>query len=274
MSDAFARFEHDGWERVADKYDSTWSSSTRQFIPPLLDAAGVSSGMSLLDAGCGPGYVSAAAAERGTKTVGLDFSKEMISIAKRMFPRLEFLEGDALNLPFADATFDRVVASFSLLHIADPQRACAEAYRILKPGGRFAFTVWAPPAESPYARIIDDALDAYADLNVDLPEGPSHYLFSEKEEFRRALERAGFEGASMVFKLHIIEWKVPRARFVFDAECHAGVRTAGLLARQPPEKLRAIQSSITSAVRKFAKGDGFVLPKGGYIVAVSKARST
>ncbi|HWY39347.1 MAG TPA: class I SAM-dependent methyltransferase, partial [Chthoniobacterales bacterium] len=104
MNDAFTEFEHEGWERVADKYDSTWSTSTRQFIRPLLDAARVSAKMSVLDVGCGPGYVSAAAAERGAKPVGLDFSTEMIAIAKRMFPGIEFREGDAQNLPFADAT--------------------------------------------------------------------------------------------------------------------------------------------------------------------------
>src|ERR1700747_1839639 len=121
MKDAFTEFEHEGWQRVANKYDSTWSTSTRQFIEPLLDAAKVSSKMSILDAGCGPGYVSAAAAERGATPTGLDFSAEMVAIAKKMFPRIEFREGDAQNLPFADQTFDRVVANFALLHLANPE---------------------------------------------------------------------------------------------------------------------------------------------------------
>jgi ubiquinone/menaquinone biosynthesis C-methylase UbiE len=59
----FTRFEHEGWERVADKYDSVWSSLTRQFIPHLIDTVGVSTGMSVLDVACGPGYVSAAIKE-------------------------------------------------------------------------------------------------------------------------------------------------------------------------------------------------------------------
>src|SRR4051812_13825911 len=101
----FTEFEHEGWERVANKYDSVWSSSTRQFIPPLLEAAEVSDNLSLLDIGCGPGYVSAAAAERGAIPIGLDFSQEMIAIATKMFPRLQFQEGDAQNLPFADSSF-------------------------------------------------------------------------------------------------------------------------------------------------------------------------
>jgi hypothetical protein len=51
----FAKFEHEGWQRVAGKYDSVWASSTRQFIPPLLNSADVFGEMSVLDVGCGPG---------------------------------------------------------------------------------------------------------------------------------------------------------------------------------------------------------------------------
>ena len=273
MNDAFTKFEHEGWERVADKYDSVWSGSTRQFIGPLLDSADVSAGMSILDVGCGPGYVSGAAADRGAIPSGLDFSSEMVAIAKRMFPGIDFREGDAQQLPFADASFDRVVANFSLLHVADPQRAFAEAHRVLKPGGKFAFTVWAPPEENQYAKIIDDAIRAHAKLDVDLPAGPPRHLYSGREEFRQALERAGFDGASMIFKRHTIEWKVPNPRFVFEAEYNAGVRTAGLLARQTPETLQAIQAAIETAVSAYRQRDGFALPKAAFIIAILKSNS-
>jgi hypothetical protein len=84
------------------------------------------------------------------------------------------------------------------------------------------------------------------------------------------LERAGFDGSSMTFKVHRIEWQVPTARFVFDAERNAGVRTAGLLARQTPEALEAIQAAIERGMQRYAKRDGFAVPKGAYVVAVSK----
>jgi ubiquinone/menaquinone biosynthesis C-methylase UbiE len=268
---SFAQFEHEGWERVADKYDSFWSTSTRQFIPPLLEAVEVAGPMSILDVGCGPGYVSAAAAERGAIPTGLDFSQEMIAIARKLFPRIEFREGDAQNLPFPEATFDRVLANFALLHVAQPERACAEACRVLKSGGKFAFTIWAPAIESPYAKIIDDAIAAHANLEVDLPEGPPRHLYAGREEFREALERAGFDGVSLVYKLHLIEWNVPTARFIFDAERQAGVRTAGLLARQTPEQLNAIQSAIEKAVQRYAKGDAFSIPKAAYVIGVRKS---
>jgi SAM-dependent methyltransferase len=270
MSNAFTEFEHQGWERVAGKYDATWSSSTRQFIGPLLDAANVSRNMSILDVGCGPGYVSAVAADRGAAPTGLDFSKEMIAIATKMFPKIEFCEGDAQNLPFSDASFDRVVANFALLHLADPMRACAEACRVLRPGGRFAFTTWAKISENPFVKLVDDAIQKHANLDVGLPPGPPFYLFENEEEFRRALMRAGFDGRSMSFKLHTIKWKVPSARFIFDAESKAGVRTAGLLARQTPGALAKIQAALEESVQQYAAEDGFAIPKGAYIVAISK----
>jgi ubiquinone/menaquinone biosynthesis C-methylase UbiE len=269
--DAFTEFEHEGWQRVANKYDSVWSSSTRQFILPVLDTAEVRAGMSLLDVGCGPGYVSAAAAERGAVPIGIDLSGEMVAIARRMFPKISFREGDAQKLDFADATVDRVVANFSLLHLANPERAIAEACRVLKSDGWFGFTTWARVEENPFVKLVDDAIQAHANLNVDLPPGPAYYLFESPEEFRNAVERAGFDGASMRFKVHRIEWKVPTARFIFEAELNAGVRTAGLLARQTSEALRAIQAALEKAVQPYARGDGFAIPKAAYVVAARKA---
>jgi SAM-dependent methyltransferase len=236
----------------------------------LLEAAEIAAGMSVLDVGCGPGYVSAAAAERGAVPIGLDFSGEMIAIAKQMFPRIEFREGDAQNLSFPDRTFDRVLANFALLHLTAPERACADACRVLKPGGKFAFTTWARVEENPFVKLVDDAIGAHAEVEVGLPEGPPHYLFEGPEEFRKALVRAGFDGCSMSFKVHTIEWKVPTARFIFDAELKAGVRTAGLLARQTPAALEAIRLAIEKAVQPYARGDGFAIPKAAYVVAAAR----
>src|SRR5215468_644150 len=100
MQDDFARFEHEGWQGVADKYDSVWSPLTRQFIPWLLEGASVSAGMLILDVACGPGYVSAAAKQSGGVPTGFDFSEKMVAIAKRMFPTIRFKQGDAHNLAF------------------------------------------------------------------------------------------------------------------------------------------------------------------------------
>ena len=270
MNDDFARFEHAGWQRVADKYDSAWSSLTRQFIPHLISAARVSAGMAVLDVACGPGYVSAPLKELGAVPTGTDFSEKMIAIATAMFPDISFIQGNAQQLPFADASFDRVLINFGLLHVSHPERACAEACRVLKSNGRLGFSVWAGPEKSPGAKIVNDAIEAHGDLDVGLPEGPPHYLFGEREECRRVLERSGFDGSSMSYQTCSVEWHVPTASHFFEAERDAGVRTAGLLARQSSETLDAIRLAIENGIRQYARDDEFVLPMTAHVVAVSK----
>jgi ubiquinone/menaquinone biosynthesis C-methylase UbiE len=266
----FSRFEYEGWERVADKYDSVWSSLTRQFIPYLVNAAEISPGMSVLDVACGPGYVSDAIRELGATPMGIDFSEKMVAIAKKMFPGIRFAQGNAQNLSCDDAGFDLVLINFGLLHLSHPEEACAEAFRVLRSNGKFGFTVWAPPPQSPGAKIVNDAIEAHADLNVQLPEGPPRYLYEQKEECQAVLEKAGFDGHSMIYQTRSAEWHLPTAHYFFEAERDAGVRTAGLLARQSPERLDAIRTAIVSEVRRYAKGNEFVIPMAAHIVVASK----
>jgi ubiquinone/menaquinone biosynthesis C-methylase UbiE len=266
----FTRFEYEDWQRVAEKYDAVWSSLTRQFIPYLIDAAQVSTGLSVLDVGCGPGYVSAAVKKVGANPTGVDFSKKMIAIASSMFPEIAFREGDAQQLRFADASYDRVLMNFGLLHLSSPEKACAEAFRVVRPRGKFGFTIWAEPHENPGGKIVNDAIEAHADLNVDVPEGPSKFLYANKQECRKALERDGFHGESIIFETHLVEWDVPTPRYLFEAERDAGVRTAGLLAHQASDQLEAIKRAIEVRVRRYAKGDRFAIPMAGHIVVASK----
>jgi ubiquinone/menaquinone biosynthesis C-methylase UbiE len=270
MDDDFAQFEHESWQRVADKYDSVWSPLTRQFIPSLLADASVSAGILVLDVACGPGYVSAAAKQLGAVPTGIDFSEKMVAIAKRMFPDIRLTQGDAHKLPFEDGSFDRVLMNFGLLHVSHPEKACAEACRVLKRGGKFGFTVWAGPEQNPGAKIVNDAIEAYANLDVGLPQGPPKYLYGEREECRQALERAGFVGSSMTYETRSVEWQLPDAGYFFRAELEAGVRTAGILARQSPETLEKIRIAIENGIKQFARGEHFVLPMAGRVVVVSK----
>jgi ubiquinone/menaquinone biosynthesis C-methylase UbiE len=269
--DAFTTFEHAGWQRVADKYDSVWSPLTRQFIPHVIGGAQVSPGMSVLDVACGPGYVSAAVKELGAVPTGIDFSESMVVIAREMFPGISFVQGDAQDLPFGGASFDRVLINFGLLHVARPEKACAEACRVLKSGGRLGFTVWAGPEKNAGAKIVNDAIEAHADLDVGLPEGPPHYLYGEREECRKVLEQAGFDGNSMSYETRMVEWHVPTASYFFEAERDAGVRTAGLLAHQSPQRLQAIRIAIENEMRRYARGNEFVLPMAAHVVVVAKS---
>ena len=102
-------------------------------------ATGLQPGGSALDVACGSGKLTAELkqiAGGAGRVVGLDFSAQMLEIARRDHAGIEFLEGDALNLPFDDAGFDASTIAFGLRNLADPVRGLREMQRVVKAGGR------------------------------------------------------------------------------------------------------------------------------------------
>ena len=85
---AFSEFEHAGWQRLAGGYNTHFKQLVVQTIDPLLDAARVGPGCRLLDLCSGPGYVANRARHRGAVPTGLDFSGEMIALAKQLYPEI------------------------------------------------------------------------------------------------------------------------------------------------------------------------------------------
>jgi len=269
VSDAFTRFEHDGWERVAGRYEAAWSSLTRPFVAPLLDAARVGPGDRVLDVACGPGYAAGCAIDRGARAIAVDFSAEMVRLARARRPDLDVRVGDAQALDLPPGAFDAVVMNFGALHLADPGAAFREAARVLVPGGHLAFTVWADPNRSPGAAIVDAAIRAHADMRVPLPPGPPCFAYQRPADCRRILERAGFDRASVTFRTETVAWRVPSPEFVFEAERDAGVRTAALLAAQTPRVIASIRSDIRTAVAPLARGGAYEIPFAAHVIAAS-----
>ena len=246
----FKTFEHDGWERVAAPYRNAFSALTIQSVPSLLDAVGAASGVRLLDVASGPGDAAAAAAERGARVTGVDFATAMVEQASRLHPGVTFRAGDAESLPFADANFDAAVINFGVLHFADPDRAIAEAARVLVPGGRFAFTVWAPPDKCEGFAVVLRAIEAHGRMDVPLPEGPPFFRFADHDECRRVLGAAGFSSCSV--RELPMRWRLPSPDALLDAFLEGGVRTRGLLMAQTSGALAAIREAARREAARFA----------------------
>jgi SAM-dependent methyltransferase len=222
--------------------------------------------MRLLDVASGPGIVARIAADRGARAMGLDFSRAMVDLARASHPGIEFREGDAQELPFPAATFDRVVMNFGVLHLSDPFRAFAEARRVLRPGGRYGFTVWAAHDRNRGMGIVADAVERHGIPVTGIPPGPDRMRFADETECRRALAGAGFDADGFTFTTHEVGWLVPTASYLLDIQRNAAVRTAATLRQQPQERLARIREAVEEEVARFRTTGGFVVPMAAHVV--------
>ena len=160
---------------------------------------GLRAGGSALDVACGSGKLTAELAKlaEGGRVVGLDFSPRMLEIARRTHPEIEFLEGDALNLPFDDATFDASTIAFGLRNLANPIRGLREMRRITR--GRAVVLEFVRPPKGivggAYRAYLKTLLPAIGGLVSGQPSA-YRYLSDTVDSYRTPQElRAMAEGA-------------------------------------------------------------------------------
>jgi SAM-dependent methyltransferase len=114
----------------------------------LCETADIQAGWRVLDVATGSGNAAIAAARRGCEVVGIDFVPALLergrirAAAEHLV--VEFLEGDAEELPFPDASFDAVISVYGVMFAPDHHRAAAELARVCRPGGRIALASWTP----------------------------------------------------------------------------------------------------------------------------------
>ena len=269
-SQTFREFEQAGWEesRVVAGYHEHLARITRQSVDALLDVVGISNGSHVLDVATGPGYIAGAAAQRGANATGIDFSAAQVRMAREEYPAVRFEQADAEALPFEPDTFDAVVNGFGMCHLPNPDAALREAFRVLKPGGRVAFTVWDVPERAVAFGAVYAAVRAHGSLDVGLPMGPNFFLFSDPEESAKALATAGFISPSFSQVPQV--WRVSDPDEVFNVIAETSVRAGATLRAQSPSAREAIKRALRDTVASYKSGDHFDVPAPAVIATAVK----
>jgi ubiquinone/menaquinone biosynthesis C-methylase UbiE len=159
----------------------------------LAERARPAPGAAILDVGCGTGVLARRLARaNGGRVVGLDVTPAMLDVARAAASRdglaVEWREGAAERLPFADAEFDLVTCQFALMFFADRAAALAEMRRVLRPGGRLALNVFQPIDRHPFYVALDQAIRA----RLGASGVGEIFALGDAEALRSAIAAAGF----------------------------------------------------------------------------------
>ena len=225
----------------------------------VVERAGVEPGMDVLDVACGTGNASIPAAKAGARVTGLDFAPPLLEIARERsadaMVEIDFVEGDAQDMPFGDASFDRVVSTFGHMFAPDHERTAAEMRRVLRPGGAISIACWSPTG------AIGRQFRVIAELVPPPPGTTPPVLWGTEEHVRELLGDAEFER-------HEIEWsdESPESFARFMLESFGPMLNAR-------EVLGEREGELEEAFTNFLRGenladDGSLLFRGEYLLSV------
>jgi ubiquinone/menaquinone biosynthesis C-methylase UbiE len=208
-------------DQLKERARATWAAGNfdvvAQFIlsvgEKLVEVADIEPRMRVLDVACGTGNATIPAAKAGAVTTGLDLVPELLAHAKRHAyesgVEIEWVEGDAEALPFADGSFDRVLSTFGVMFAPRHDVTAAELARVCSPGGTIAVANWTPEGMNG---------DMFKIVGSRMPPPPPiaqpPLLWGTEDHVRQLFEPHGlevsFERAMAVFRGESVPWMVER----------------------------------------------------------------
>ena len=199
-----------------------------QYAPKVADAASVRKGERVLDVACGTGILAREILRRvgpGGHVAGIDPVLGMIEVAKQNAPAIEWHEGTAESLPFADESFNVVVSQFGLMFFTDRTRAIQEMLRVLTSGGRCAVAVWDSLESIPaYASVVELLERTAGQQAADALRAP--FVLGDQSELAEMFSEAG--AGSIEVTTHPGTALFPSIRMMVEADLRGWLPVMGV----------------------------------------------
>jgi ubiquinone/menaquinone biosynthesis C-methylase UbiE len=256
---AFKDNERLAWDLCAESYDRCLAETFRPFSQKLLSLADLRRGQIVLDVATGSGLAALDAARAvgpDGKAIGIDLSLQMLEVASTRtaeahWEKVRFMQMDAEALGFVDQSFDSVLCALGLMLFPQPDRALSEMYRVLRPGGRLALSVFGRGSMVALRALMEPFL---AHMPPAQEGAPSTFGFGRGDRFQRALREAGFSHSEIQDEDHVLTLQSPeRAWEMVISLGRLGQAHAGL---SEDERTLLRQDVLRVAREKYENGLG------------------
>jgi SAM-dependent methyltransferase len=237
------------------------------WAPRVAEAADIGPGDHVLDAACGTGVLAREAAARVGATgsvTGLDLNPGMLAVAAEAAPALQWRQGDAMAMPFADRAFTVVVSQFGLMFMVDRATALREMWRVLSPGGRLAVAVWASVEDAAgYKTLVDVAAPLVGEAAAAVFAAP--FVMGGEAELADAARQAGIVQAKTAMHRGAV-------RFASVEEfVRIEVKGSPLAESLDQTAMDRLAAACESALARFVQPSGeIVMPIAAHILTARK----
>jgi ubiquinone/menaquinone biosynthesis C-methylase UbiE len=256
------------YDGVAETYERVHASRLADVARDLLEMTGLQRGSRVLDVGTGTGVAAQVFADDGHRVAGIDESLEMLRIARRVRPGVPVAAAQALDLPFGAEVFDAAVGNFVLAHFNKVDTALFDVIRVLKTGGKVAFSSWADGVDA-YQETWREMVESVVPREMLAPAwaeaAPGHEKFRRRVAVEEALIDAGLRHVrTEIAKYHwtyalddylegLEVWAT--GRFVRDMLGERGwedfrARTRAVFAERFPDPLNDFRETVLAVATK------------------------
>ena len=235
----------------------------------LIEAAGVHEGAHVLDIACGTGVLARDALSRAGSVghvVGVDLAPGMIATAKELTADVEWVLGKAEALALKNETFDCVMSQFGMMFFQDREAAVHEMFRVLKPGGKLAISVWNTIEKNPaYGEIISVLREQVGDAAANAVHLP--FTLGNFEEVTALLKPVGFKNINVATKVESACF--PSSQHMVEAELRGWLPLFDIHLGEA--KIKEVLTQSDKALSKYAEQSGeAVFATSAHVISARK----